>query len=90
MTHSEQGHDAALGSKTISSKAAALTDLQVFFVERLAWLLKQRRECVNVLSPSHWQMRLIHKALYSTYRDCVETGVEEQAKGLFEKERHSN
>jgi hypothetical protein len=90
MTHSEQGQDAALGSKTVPSNAAAFTDLQVFFVERLAWLLKQRRECVNVLSPGHWQMRLIHKALYSTYRDCVETGVEDSANELFEKERHSN
>ena len=90
MTHSEQGQDAAVGSHMVPSHPAAFTDLQTFFLERLAWLLKQRRECVNVLSPSHWQMRLIHKALYSTYRDCVEVGVEDSAKELLEKERHSN
>ncbi len=90
MTQSEQGQDKGSGSSTADSSALTYTAWQLFFLERLAWLHKQRRECVNVLSPSDWQMRLLNKALYSTYRDCVDVGVEEGAKLLLAKEQQTN
>ncbi len=56
---------------------------QLFFLMRLSYLQKQRRETTNVLDAGDWRMRLIHKALYSTYRDCVEQGVGDEAKLLM-------
>ena len=63
---------------------------QLFFLQRLVWLQKQRRECVNVLPSSDWRIRLLNKALYSTYRDCVEAGVEQSAKQILGREQQSN
>jgi hypothetical protein len=38
---------------------------------------------VNVEDGSHWHMRLVNKALYSTYRDCEDLGVGEEARLLM-------
>jgi hypothetical protein len=59
------------------------TPTQLFFLMRLSFLQRQRRETVNLLDPSDWRMRLVNKALYSTYRDCVEQGVGDEAKLLM-------
>ena len=56
---------------------------QLHFLMRLSHLQKQRRETLNVLDSSDWRMRLIHKGLYSTYRDCVELGVGDEARLLM-------
>lgn len=56
---------------------------QLFFLMRLSYLQKQLRETVNVLERGDWHMRLLHKALYSTYRDCLEQGVGDEAKLLM-------
>ena len=56
---------------------------QLFFLMRLSYLQRQRRETMNVLDPGDWRMRLIHKALYSTYQDCVEQSVGDEAKLLM-------
>ena len=59
------------------------SSLQLFFLTRLSFLQKQRREYGNVLDPNDWRMRGLNKALYSTYRDCVEAGVADEAKLLI-------
>lgn len=56
---------------------------QLHFLMRLSHLQKQRRETVNVLDATDWRMRLIHKGLYSTYRDCEDLGVGEEARLLM-------
>ncbi len=56
---------------------------QLHFLMRLSHLQRQRREMVNLLDANDWRMRLIHKALYSTFRDCQELGVGEEAKLLM-------
>ena len=89
MTQSQYGQDASVGSST-AGPSSAYSDLQHFFLKRLAWLHKQRRECVNVLNPADWRIRLINKALYSTYRDCVDAGVEDSAKQVLSKDQPSN
>ena len=50
---------------------------------RLSYLQRQRRECANVLDKSDWRMRLLDKALYSTYQDCVGAAVGNEAKLLL-------
>lgn len=56
---------------------------QLFFLMRLSFMQRQRKECTNVLEPSDWRMRLLNKALYSTYGDCTTEGVGEEAKILL-------
>jgi hypothetical protein len=59
--------------------------VQLFFMMRLSYLHKQRRECVNVIDPQDWRMRLLNKALYSTYGDCEREGVGDEAKTLLKQ-----
>lgn len=60
--------------------------VQLFFMMRLSYLHKQRRECVNVIDPQDWRMRLLNKALYSTYGDCEREGVGGEAKTLLQQQ----
>ncbi len=62
---------------------------QLHFLMRLSHLQRQRRETMNLLEPNDWRMRLIHKALYSTYRDCEDLGVGQEAKLLMAQQTHS-
>ena len=50
---------------------------------RLSHLQRQRRDMVNVADGNDWHMRLVNKALYSTYRDCEDLGVGEEARLLM-------
>lgn len=56
---------------------------QLFFLMRLSYLQRQRRETVNLLDGADWRMRLINKSLYSTYQDCLDQNVGEEAKLLM-------
>ena len=50
---------------------------------------EQRREFVNVLDANEPRMRALNKALYSTYRDCVDAGVGEEAKLLIAQQQQN-
>jgi len=66
--------------------------LQVFFLLRLGRLLRLRQNVAGSAEAAEWLMRLLGKAIYSTYRDCLEIGVGDDARALFTKiaaERHS-
>jgi len=64
--------------------------VQLLFLLRLARLLRQRQEYLNVVSPDDWRMRLLNKAIYSTYCDCLEQGIGDDAKALFERDKATN
>ena len=86
MAKSEQGSNVGnvpLPLPRGSGSLRSYSPTQLHFLMRLSHLQKQRRETVNVLDASDWRMRLIHKGLYSTYRDCVELGVGDEAKMLM-------
>jgi len=89
MAQTEHSRDSGVGS-TPNASQGSYTASQLFFLQRLDWLQKQRRECANVLAPNDWRLRLLNKALYSTYRDCVEAGVEASAKQILGQEQPSN
>jgi hypothetical protein len=59
------------------------TPTQLFFLTRLSWLVRQRRELINTLETTDWRRRLLDKALYSTFMDCNREGVGEESKGLL-------
>jgi hypothetical protein len=62
---------------------------QLFFLTRLSWLIRQRRELINTLDASDWRAKLLNKALYSTFLDCVEEGVGDEAKGLLAQQNQN-
>ena len=62
---------------------------QLFFLTRLSWLIRQRRELINTLDPSDWRAKLLNKALYSTFLDCQEEGVGDEAKGLLAQQNQN-
>ena len=64
--------------------------IQVIFLLRLARLLRQRQEYLQLLSQDDWRMRLLNKAIYSTYCDCVDQGLNDDAKALFERDKTTN
>ena len=57
--------------------------MQLLFLLRLSRLLRQREEYAKLLSPDDWRMKLFNKAIYSTFCDCVQLGIGEDAKTLF-------
>ena len=63
--------------------------IQLFFLWRLSYLQKQRREFMNVLDANDWRMRALNKALYSTYRDCVDSSVGDEAKLLIAQQQQN-
>jgi len=61
----------------------AYNALQAMFLSRLVRLLRQRRDYANVLGATDWRMKLLNKAIYSTFCDCLEVGVADEARTLF-------
>ncbi|MDA8217187.1 MAG: hypothetical protein M0Z94_06155 [Dehalococcoidales bacterium] len=57
--------------------------LQSMFLSRLVRLLRQRRDYANILEKNDWRMTLLNKAIYSTFCDCLEIGVADEARKLF-------
>src|SRR5260370_41837013 len=58
---------------------------QLHLLMRLSHLQRQRRDMVSVAdgNGTDWHMRLVNKALYSTFRDCEDLGVGEEARLLM-------
>jgi len=65
------------------------TPTQLFFLTRLSWLIRQRRELTNTLDATDWRTKLLNKALYSTFLDCVEEGIGDEAKGLLAQQNQN-
>ncbi len=66
------------------------TPTQLFFMTRLSWLIRQRRELINTLDASDWRRRLLDKALYSTFMDCNREGVGDEAKSLLAQQAQTS
>lgn len=73
----------APGAPVQSGGLRSYTPTQLFFLTRLSWLVRQRRELINTLDAADWHRKLLDKALYSTFLDCTEEGVGDEAKGLL-------
>lgn len=59
------------------------TPTQLFFLTRLTGLVRQRRELINTLDQNDFRRKLLDKALYSTFMDCTEEGLADEAKNLL-------
>jgi hypothetical protein len=69
------------------SRIKPYSDVQLFFLLRLERLLRVRREHAALSNSSDWWAKLLNKAIYSTYCDCIEIGVGEDARTLFARDQ---
>ena len=64
--------------------SARYTVVQAFFLGRLERMLTIRRSQNPALEP--WQNALLPRAVYSTYRDCLDLGLAGEAQSLLRGE----
>lgn len=67
----------------ITESELSYSPLQLHFLRRLNRLLRLRREQSAQLNPEG--VRLIDRAIYSTYCDAVDVGVAEEAQRLLQR-----
>ena len=65
------------------------TPEQLFFVRRLRRLIALNRYCTSELPTDDPEMRLLRHAIYSTYRDCVDQGLADEAQEILAELRNS-
>lgn len=78
------------GDRAPRGELKSYSPIQLFFLMRLSYLQRQRREVVNVLDAGDWRMKLLNRALYSTYRDCVGQNVVNEARLLIAQPTNSS
>ncbi len=65
------------------------TPLQFHYLSRLERLVEMREEQIKSNPGDKQALRLLARALYSTYMDCVSSGIGDRASALMEKPRSS-
>lgn len=69
------------------SRIKPYSEVQLFFLLRLERLLRVRREHAALANSSDWWAKLLNRAIYSTYCDCIELGVGEDARSLLARDQ---
>lgn len=54
--------------------------IQTLMLSRLTRLVRMEEEWRHRVAPDDWRIRLIHKAIYSSFCDCIAAGVADEAK----------
>jgi hypothetical protein len=62
-----------------------LTFEQALFLKRFQDLTDKRRLHAEILPEDDWRRRLIDKALFSTYRDCLDLDVSDEVRDILER-----
>jgi hypothetical protein len=70
-------------NEAVSNSAQQLTKLQDHFLDRLQFFLNRKAELRQIQHSDVHIMKALDKAIYSTYLDCVEQGVGEDAKAIL-------
>ena len=66
------------------------TPLQVHYLGLLESLIDLKNSYQNDPGQEEWLLKSINNAAYSTFRSCIEHGVEANAKTLLHRERQAN
>jgi hypothetical protein len=64
----------------------SFTPTQAFFLARLQDLIARRQQQASQVAADDWRLRLLDKAMYSTFRDCVDLGVGDDARALLRRQ----
>lgn len=75
-------------SFSLSSRSTYSAE-QSMFLQRLQDLLEKRRQVEGHLARDDWRMRLLDKALYSTYCDCMELEIGDEARQMLHEAPHA-
>ena len=84
---------------TVSSKRSirrvreaktANTALQTHLIDRLKWYLALKEQCKRDSSCKEWQLKMVDWAIYSTFRDCGDQGLADEAKALLQMSHEDN
>jgi hypothetical protein len=74
----------------VPQSAPAIPDpLQNLFLRRLTRLVHQESEWHARVEPDDWRIKLIQRAIYSTYCDCATTEAGETARDLIHNRRYN-
>ncbi|MCL4467259.1 MAG: hypothetical protein M1401_10680 [Chloroflexi bacterium] len=68
-------------------RADAYSPTQLFFLLRMERLLRLSDQNATLLKPEEWESRLLQKAIYSTYCDCLALGMGREARDLLARRR---
>lgn len=82
-----QHDDVVVAMIPVTARHLPVSPIQSLFLNRLSRLLHLREEWHGRRPPSDWRVRLIDKAIYSTYRDCLELGIAETAREMIDRVR---
>jgi len=88
MRPSDQlGHPGEVSEDTVAQAPGqpGLTLLQQHFLDGLHRTIAKREQQVKVDAADKFALRLLARALYSAYMDCVANGVGDQASAALEK-----
>ncbi|MCL4509063.1 MAG: hypothetical protein M1296_06020 [Chloroflexi bacterium] len=66
------------------ASTGSYSSLQLFFLLRLSRLLRLKRQYAVMPHTEKYLLEMINKAMYSTFLDCNEIGVAEDARELIE------
>lgn len=59
------------------------TEMELFFLGRISFLNKLKKDLIGI-NPSDYGVRLVNKALFSTFQDCKDLGIDGEAKALMD------
>ena len=88
MGRFEKGRRETSNSESEPQQPRTFTAAQAFFFARLERLLRLQQEYEALLRPDDWEGTLLHKAIYSTYCDCVQLGVGHEARERLSQRHH--
>jgi hypothetical protein len=74
---------------TVHSIVPTPHSLHAHFLARLSRLLHQESDWRVRVGADDWRLKLIHRAIYSTYRDCATNNVGDQARDLIRNRRYN-
>lgn len=76
-------------SQNSGGRSAGSTQLvQRFFLERLRRMVAIRREHAPLLEAGDSSLRLLDKAVYSTFCDCLDLGTSDEARTILRQDGH--
>jgi hypothetical protein len=81
--------DTSINRGRASGSLRGYTPIQTLFLLRLQSLVGKRQQYGDRIDVGDWRMKLLDKALYSTYCDCVALGIGDEARALLRQARQA-